>query len=88
MAWYAELKRRNLENWLINGFSANYAFKKKLREDRQAAYQAWYNSLTEEQRQELREKERIQKENAEKDVETAIQLMNFFTKCFYYYLHK
>lgn len=54
MAWYAELKRRKW--YCINGIDMIQLYRKKIYDD-------WYNSLTDEQKQQLEE---YRKEKAEK----------------------
>ena len=64
MAWYAELKRRKW--YCINQFDAVHWYNKHL-------YDEWYNSLTDEQKERLKEYRRKKKEKAERETQEAIQ---------------
>ncbi len=64
MAWYAELKRLNW--YCINGVNMIQFYKKKLYDD-------WYNSLTEEQKQQLEEYRKTKAEKKQKEAREALQ---------------
>ena len=77
MAWYAELKRRKW--YCINGVDMIRLYKQKLYDD-------WYNSLTEEQKQRLKEYRKANAEKRKRDAEMALSrigmmlnVMNQFT---------
>lgn len=62
MAWYAELKRRKW--YCINRINMIQIYRKKL-------YNDWYNSLTDEQKQQLEEYEKEEAEKRKHDSEMA-----------------
>lgn len=70
MAWYAELKRRQW--YCINGINAitNY---------RKARYEAWYSSLSEEQKQHLEERKRLREKQAEEELQKSIERIVYMT---------
>ncbi len=70
MAWYAELKRRKW--YCINQVDMIHWYKKYL-------YDTWYNSLTEEQKLQLEEQRRRQKEKDERETHAAIMRLMTMT---------
>lgn len=62
MAWYAELKRR--KQWAIFGIYMNHWYSDKL-------YQDWYNSLTPEQLERLKEFRKEQSEKHDRELKQA-----------------
>lgn len=66
MAWYAELVRKRW--YCICGIDMIHEYKKKLYDD-------WYNSLTEEEKERLKEIRRQEQEKADKELKmTMLQL--------------
>lgn len=63
MAWFAELKRRKW--YCINGVDMIQIYRKKLYDD-------WYNSLTDEQKQQLEEYRKAKAEKRKRDGEMAL----------------
>lgn len=70
MAWYAELKRRRW--YCINGFDIISWYSQYL-------YDEWYNSLTDEQKEELAEAKRRKEEERKREVNTAIMKLAMMT---------
>lgn len=70
MAWYAELRRRDW--YCIMGMDMVYEYRRE-------CYENWYASLTDDQRQELKERhERREAEKQEKFRRTLFGLMSPF----------
>ena len=63
MAWLAELKRRQW--YCIVGLRMIYVYKKKLYDD-------WYNSLTEEQKQELEDYRKKEHDRQVKELQESL----------------
>lgn len=63
MAWYAELKRKKW--YCINGIDMIQLYRKKLYDD-------WYNSLTDEQKQQLEQYKKVKEEKRKRDAEMAL----------------
>lgn len=71
MAWYAELKRKCW--YCICGVDMIREYKQKLYDD-------WYNSLTDEQKERLKEIRRKKREKAEYEFNTAMmQLFSMYS---------
>lgn len=66
MAWYAELRRRKW--YCINGINMVNIYKHKLYDD-------WYNSLTNEQKQQLQEYRKKMKERKTREATEAVKNM-------------
>lgn len=70
MAWYAELKRRQW--YCINGIDT-------ITDYRKARYEAWYSSLSEEQKQHLEERKRLREKQAEEELQKSIERIVYMT---------
>lgn len=70
MAWYAELKRRKW--YCINSLDMVYWYSKKLYDD-------WYNSLTDEQKQQLEEYRKAREKQSREEIQRLFGLLTFYT---------
>ena len=71
MAWLAELKRRKW--YCIVGLRMIYVYKKKLYDD-------WYNSLTEEQKQELEDYRKRKREKLDRELQESFNRLNLISQ--------
>ena len=69
MAWYAELQR--IKWHCIKGFNAIRFYKKY-------QYDKWYNSLTNEEKEKLKEEQALRVKKVEREFSGALALLSFF----------
>lgn len=75
MAWYAIMKK--IGRWRMNtGFDPVFWYSKVYKEAKRAAYEEWYNSLTEEEKEEMRRKSEEERKRARAEVMRLWGILN------------